>query len=77
MKTCKRNWDALHNFESRMRVRYLKQMSFMDNFKIQSSLFWLAYLLNKAAFRRPNFQKIKTLSRVHSIFNNVKPHKYI
>ncbi|KPK42172.1 MAG: hypothetical protein AMJ78_03470 [Omnitrophica WOR_2 bacterium SM23_29] len=67
----RRNWDLLHNFELKMKGKYLRNLSPKDSFKIQSDLCQFIYSLNKNSFGRTHLEKIKILSKVHSCFNKV------
>ena len=69
----KRDWRKIGDFEKKQKQHFLKNLTEKDSFKIFKNLYIFGYnLLDRGWFKRIDRDKIKLLSRAHSMFNKVK-----
>ena len=67
-----RRWKAYYKFERQRRLSFLRSLSQKDTFVILRGLYSYVYNLSDAAFSKLDYNKIKALARVHSLFGKVK-----
>jgi len=73
MKSHKRAWDIVHAFEEKDRASLYKKLDSRAVYKIYAGLYELAsHSIDKRYFNEINKDKIKSIARVHAIFNKVK-----
>lgn len=67
-----RRWRILHNFEENQNRALLRRLTIPEGLRLFLNLYQFAQLLNnKAYYRQLDLNKIRELSRVHSMFMKV------
>ncbi len=73
MKFDTRRWDIVHKFETEYNRKVFKNLSPRDSFKVFLNLYEFAHKVrSREDIRRIDADKIKNLSKIHSIFNKIK-----
>lgn len=73
LKLNKRPWGTIHYFEEKERKSHLRNLTIQQSFRIYCDLYQIA-IQSCSQHDLSKFQKekIKTLSKIHTIFNRVK-----
>ncbi len=68
-----RRWDIVHTFEEKENSSFLRKLSIQKSFKIMESLYQaMLSIKKKSDIVALNPERIRVLSKVHSIFNKVQ-----
>ena len=69
-----RRWRRYHGFEAKNRFRRLRNLSVRDSFEALKELYYfISPPTDIRNIKKMSMLKIEVLSRVHSMFNKVRP----